>query len=659
MAGRVGQQLGNYRLIRLIGRGGFAEVYLGKHIHLDTLAAVKVLHTQLSQSAVEKFRTEARTIARLAHPHIVRVLDFGVEGNTPCLVMEYAPNGSLRQHHPKGLSLPLPTIAQYVNQIADALHYAHNAKLIHRDVKPENMLVGPRNEVLLGDFGIALVAQSSRYRSVQEMAGTIAYMAPEQIHAQPEPASDQYALGIVVYEWLCGEHPFHGSFFEVASQHMLTPPPPLYGRVPDVTPAIEQVVLTAIAKDPQQRFVSVQAFANAFKQACHDAQRHLYASPDVVRQPYRSQSPRDALALITDAPEKLKRVLPRRTVLVGLTGLLAIVGAGTATLALTGKVPNPLAMLSGSSPGSAPARTPTPFPQPGTTLFTYRGHSDQVWSVKWSPEGTQIASGSFDTTVQVWDSLTGNNVLSYHGHNDRVSTLAWSLDGTQIASGGFDSTVQVWDATSAAKLYTYTGHAQAVRAIAWSPKPTGKYIASASADNTVQVWDAQSRVVLTTYRGHSNGVNALAWSPDGTRIVSGSADKTVQIWEVTTGKLLITYSKHTNEVRSVAWSPDGTRIVSSGFDRTAQIWDANSGVPILTFNRHTDYVDAVTWSRDGKTVASASSDATVKLWDAESGDVKLIYNGHTNHVIAVAWSPDGTKVTSGGFDDTVQVWQAI
>src|SRR5204863_9083958 len=137
---------------------------------------------------------EARTLVNLIHPHIVRVLDYGVENTTPCLVMDYAPNGSLRQRHPKGLVFPLSNVVQYVKQIADALQYAHDVKLIHRDIKPENMLLGRRNEVLLSDFGVALVAQTTNYLEPPEMAGTIAYMAPEQIQGQPQPASDQYAL---------------------------------------------------------------------------------------------------------------------------------------------------------------------------------------------------------------------------------------------------------------------------------------------------------------------------------------------------------------------------------------------------------------------------------------------------------------------------------
>src|SRR5690242_9707491 len=150
MADRLGQQLGNYRLTRLLGRGGFADVYLGEHIHLDTPAAIKVLHTELTSEDVEKFRTEARTLARLVHPQIIRLLDFGIEGGIPFLVMDYAPNGSLRQRYPRGVPLPMDMVIPAVTQVAEALQYAHDEKLIHRDIKPENMFLSRRNAVVLG-----------------------------------------------------------------------------------------------------------------------------------------------------------------------------------------------------------------------------------------------------------------------------------------------------------------------------------------------------------------------------------------------------------------------------------------------------------------------------------------------------------------------------
>ncbi len=268
MADRTGQQLGNYHVIRHIGQGGFAEVYLGEHIYLKTQVALKVLQTKVANTDdLEGFLNEAQTIAHLVHPQIVRVMDFGVDGETPFLVMDYALNGTLRQRHPRGTILPLTSIVSYVKQVAAGLQYAHDQKLIHRDIKPENMLLGRNNEVLLSDFGIALVAQSSRYQSTQDVVGTVAYMSPEQIQGKPRPASDQYSLGIVVYEWLSGVRPFHGSFTDLCTQHMFAAPPPLHEKVPTVLPEIEQVVTTALAKDPKQRFMSVQAFANALEQA--------------------------------------------------------------------------------------------------------------------------------------------------------------------------------------------------------------------------------------------------------------------------------------------------------------------------------------------------------------------------------------------------------
>jgi streptogramin lyase len=268
MADRVGQQLGNYRLVRLLGQGGFADVYLGEHLRLGTQAAIKVLSARLSsQEAIVRFEQEARTIAHLRHPHIVRILDYDVEGEMPFLVMDYAPGGTLRQRHPKGTPLSINTVIPYVSQIADALQYAHNQHVIHRDVKSENMLIGEQGEVLLSDFGIAIVAQSSRYQNTQEMGGTMGYIAPEQIQGHPRPASDQYSLGIVVYEWLTGDCPFHGSMTEIIAQHLAVSPPSLRTTVPTISPYVEQVVLKALEKDAKERFERVHAFAIALEQA--------------------------------------------------------------------------------------------------------------------------------------------------------------------------------------------------------------------------------------------------------------------------------------------------------------------------------------------------------------------------------------------------------
>ncbi len=262
MGDRVGQQLGHYHLQRLLGRGAFAEVYLAHHRYLEVPAAIKVLQVSMDQEAQEQFQREARTLARLQHPHIVRVLDFGIEGQTPYLVLEYVQGGTLRTRHPKGSRLSLEQVTNYVKQIAPALDYAHQQQVIHRDIKPENLLVSTTGEVLLSDFGIAVVQRTLSSLQTQPPAGTPLYMAPEQIQGHPCAASDQYALGVMVYEWLVGEPPFRGSLFEVYSQHLHQPPPSLRKRLPELPAAVEDAVFGALAKDPTARFVDVQDFAN-------------------------------------------------------------------------------------------------------------------------------------------------------------------------------------------------------------------------------------------------------------------------------------------------------------------------------------------------------------------------------------------------------------
>ncbi|TMD56619.1 MAG: tetratricopeptide repeat protein [Chloroflexi bacterium] len=301
---RTGQQIGNYQLTHLLGRGNFADVYLGQHVHLHTLAAIKVLHGRLTDDDLANFSNEARVIAHLRHPHIVQVLDFGVDGATPFLVMDFAPNGNLRQRHPKGSRLPLQIVLSYVRQVADALQFAHEQHLIHRDIKPENMLLGRNNVVLLSDFGIALMYPSASSWQTQDTAGTVPYMSPEQLQAHPVPASDQYALGIVTYEWLCGERPFNGTLPEIAIKHSLAPPPSLRERVTTVSPAVEQVIAKALAKNPRQRFERIQDFAQALEEATKTASPH-WTLPSKTPDAYYSNLPAPLTPLIGREQEVL------------------------------------------------------------------------------------------------------------------------------------------------------------------------------------------------------------------------------------------------------------------------------------------------------------------------------------------------------------------
>ncbi len=673
---RVGEQFGNYRLVQLLGRGSFAEVYLGQHRRLQRPAALKVLHTMLSEREIDDFQREAQIIAGLDHPNIVRILDFDVQRGVPFLVMDYLPNGTLRQRHPRGERVELATVVSYVQQVAAALQYAHDQRLIHRDIKPENMLIGKRGEIVLNDFGIAAMVQSTASLKEQRVGGTVSYMAPEQIQAQARAASDQYALGIVVYEWLSGERPFEGSAVEIFAKHLMTPPTPLRQKVPTLPVVVEQVILTALAKDPHQRFQSVHAFAEALGQASSDQStegtihKESASAPDALSQsatlltalwppelPAREQlttivhhasteverSPvhTEPSMIITSPPAQTLptasargRKHTRRNVLIGLGA--AVVGVGAAGGGMFWHT-----------------RTLTPVP---IHPYTYRGHAGDVYSVAWSPDGQRIASASSDHSVQVMNAADGSHIYRYLGHDNYVTSVAWSPNGQRIASGSLDEMVHVWNAADGSYPYMYRGSSGGVNTVAWSPG--GQRIASGNWNATVQIWDATDGGNEYTYNGHTYGINSVAWSPDGRRVASGGRDKTVQVMDATNGLHAYTYRKHTADVYAVAWSPNGKYIASASADGTVRVWDAINGGQMYLYEGHSSLVYTVAWSPDGQHIASGGDDKTVQVWSPTAKGHVYTYNGHTNSVIAVAWSPDGKNLVSGGYDHTVQVWNA-
>ncbi len=282
-----GKQIDRYAIVRLLGSGGMGDVYLAEDPRIGQQVAIKVIRTELSpypdehavQNAARLFQREAKAIVKLDHPHILPLYDYGEEhiGNAPViyLVMPYRPEGSLtdwlRHRENKDLLTPLD-ITQLVSQAADALQHAHEHQVIHQDVKPSNFLVRARSDapthpdLLLSDFGIARLTTATSSVS-QSIRGTPAYMAPEQWEGEPVFATDQYALAVMTYELLTGKLPFQGGPGKMMYHHINTSPPPPSTINPQLSSDIDTVLIHALAKQPDQRFASMKAFANAFQQA--------------------------------------------------------------------------------------------------------------------------------------------------------------------------------------------------------------------------------------------------------------------------------------------------------------------------------------------------------------------------------------------------------
>jgi serine/threonine protein kinase len=286
-----GQYIGGCRIQRLLGQGQSSEVYLGTHPRLSHPVAVKLLHAWTGEREVQRFLTQAAMLSKLDHPHIIHIYDFGLtDDDVPYLVVSYAPYGTLRQRYPRGTRLPLDEVVGYAVQAANALQYVHEHQLVHRDVKPQNMLLGAHGEIILNDFGTTTVSYSLIPNAV-DFEGTVLYAAPEQLEGRSLRSSDQYALAIMTHELVTGSWPFTGTFDEVARKHLRTQPPTVREKGIDIPGLCEEVLQRALSKDPSARFACIEDFASALVEASRPTAALEQHGEQPERKQFRSPLP--------------------------------------------------------------------------------------------------------------------------------------------------------------------------------------------------------------------------------------------------------------------------------------------------------------------------------------------------------------------------------
>jgi len=271
----IGRKLGKYEITELLGQGGMAAVYRAYQADVERHVAVKVLPPHPGQAAqfVERFQLEAKTIARLQHPHILPLYDFGVEDDIFYLVMQFVEGGSLSERIKQG-AMPPHEVEILLRQIASAVDYAHRQGVIHRDIKPENILLDSEGHALLADFGIVkLVGGDTNLTGTGAIVGTPAYMAPEIGQGDAlTPQADIYSLGVVVYEMLTGEQPYTADTpIQVVLKHVQDPVPNILDSAVHLPRALEDVIYRVMAKEPQARYATALAFAEQFSRAIRDA----------------------------------------------------------------------------------------------------------------------------------------------------------------------------------------------------------------------------------------------------------------------------------------------------------------------------------------------------------------------------------------------------
>lgn len=610
---RANSILGKYKVMTFEETIGPFQRYMGEPLAHPTPVEIHILSAPLPSTEQGQFLKEAERLKRLRHPHIVPVIDDGIEGEVAYLVLPYIPADTLRKKHPSGLSLAPETVLSYVQQIAAALTYAHSRNILHGNIKPENLLARSEGSVLVTHFDLVLSSLPAETRLSEEAALPL-YTAPEQLSGNPVPASDQYALAAVAYEWLTGNPPFPGaSFAEVAERQQHSKPASLRRKRPALPARLDRVILKALSKHPAERYPTVEAFALALAQ--------------VILEPA-------AAARVAETAETYVPLEPPPNPKKDDPGEDTVTDDGLSGLALA-----------------------------GADTMIYDGHSGPVLAVAWSTHGHHIASGGADGTIQVWEAQHGKMVNRYsHHRKKKITALSWALGKDLLASASNDGDVHIWEPKSGKNApLVYTSYPKPLTTVAWSPD--NEFLACGRDDHTVHVWKAGESQPFFVYAGHARPLSGLVWSPDSKRIASADIGGAVHVWEVdpATKRPIVAYSEHKQSVLALAWSPNGSRIASGGDDKHIHIWKADNGTNILSYRGHQSTVSALDWSPDGRYVASGDHEGAIHVWAAHTGETFMtLPNVHTNRVTGLAWSPaQNNLLASSSFDGTAIRWKLL
>ncbi|MGL6074302.1 MAG: WD40 repeat domain-containing serine/threonine protein kinase [Fimbriiglobus sp.] len=658
--GRLGR-ISTFEVKRVIGRGGMGVVLQGYDPVLARDVAIKVLDPMLAnnETARQRFCREARAAAAMNHDNLVTVHQVDEDPNSklPFLVMQLVNGESLEQRLKRVKRLPVIETVKMGMQAAAGLATAHGTGLIHRDIKPGNILIEAGSEkTLLTDFGLARAAEDMKLTRTGFVAGTPLYMAPEQARGDEIDARvDLFSLGSVMYETLAGRPPFEGRTpLAVLRRVADEAHDPLHKINPEVPEWLEDTIDRLLSKEPGDRFQTAQELAE-FLAVKYSAMLQLNPKSGTSAKTSSKSS-----LLVTKAQKKAFCARTASTVVGAFAAGLALGGVAMFLMLYSPQTPapNPAEV----TPPLAAAIVP-PVEESAAPLTTFPSKAGAIWAIALAPDGKTVATGVESGKINIWERTTKRLLYELHpdaegiqsAHTGPIWALDYSADGNFLISISDDGNIKTWQLNDG-KLKKTFPLGESIRTACISPD--GNLVALGDRKGFVQVFNILEERQMLRYDQGST-VNAIAFSEDSLSLASAGTDGRLVLYDIPGNRRRWSAMAHDAPIYTIAFSPDNQRLATAGWDQVVHLWDLNNkeriGQPIV----HPEGIWCVQFTSCGRMLATGGQDGRTRVFDIEDNNKMLLnYGRHRGPVHSMRFVKDGQLLITGGRDGNVHIWDS-
>ncbi len=599
-------KIGKYEILGEVGKGAMATVYRARDPVLDRVVALKTLFASVLREpdSRDRFLREARSVARLQHRNIITVYELGEVDGMPYISMEYLEGANLHTAAARGDLAGIRAKLEVTEQLCLGLSYAHRRGVVHRDVKPSNVIVLPDGTAKLLDFGIAHLEGSTFATSTGQLLGTPNYMAPEQFEdVTVDHRVDMWAVGVILYELVTGRRPFEAATLAPLIYRIVN------GRLPEidpvryeVPPAVVALIERALAKNPDERFPDLEVMGREVRK---------------ILDGERSAAPTSRIE--TGGPQTPARPVPALRI----------------------------------GPGSF------------RELVVF-GDASPLGALSFSRDEALLAVGGVDGSMRLWDPATRMKLRTLRsrthlrtGYAARTTALAFSPDGKLLAAGHLDGSIYVWDPETGLETEVTLRHEGAIGGLAFLPD--GKVLVSGAADATLKLWEIPALLAgeaRRMMRRQPAAVTALTLTPDGTLIITGHVNNSLRVHDPATGRLAATLHGHHAAPSALAVSPDGRVVASGARDGSVRLHTLATRELGRTFEGHNKTVSSLRFFPGGRQLVSAAMDGVLLIWDTDRETPLTAIEGGPGEAFAcLALTQNPPRLTSGLADGRLRVWQ--